>query len=389
MARFKINPEMLLWARERGRFSPEELAKKIRVSLKTYEKLEAGDKSPTLKQLYALGKRLNRAPQFFVRNTPPDEPDILAEMRRLPGAEVGQESHELAIRIRLVLDYREMAIRLLGSLGDEIPQLGIKASTQDDVEELSALVRDRVGIDTKEQSKWRDPYQALRTWRQALEESGVLVFQVPYVSLEEMRGFSIPLEPLPIIGVNTADFPRPRIFTIFHELAHIIIGEQVLDGSEANLWSLSPDFQVEHFCNQFSAAFLMPRRDVLEQAAEFGNGANDHWDLVEVGRLANRYQISSEVVARRLRTLRLISSASFNELLTDFRARKPVKRGGGGNPYRTRLSRVGMLLSELAFRGYYANVLNESDLSSLFELKVQNLGNLEELAIGTNSGFGE
>jgi Zn-dependent peptidase ImmA (M78 family) len=332
-----------------------------------------------MRQFYLLSKNLNRSSVFFFSDSPPDEPDILREMRRLPGSEIGEESPQLAYRTSLIIDYREMALELFKSLNEEIPLLGIKAKTEEDPEDLATKIRARVGITNKEQFSWHnDRYKALRTWRGALEDSGVLVFQLPFVDLIEMRGFSIPFDPLPIVGMNSKDTVNARIYTIFHELTHIIIGESMLDSFKKELWEISSDFRVENFCNRVSAAVLMPRGDVLEQITSMQKGDNSHWELSEIRRLANRYTVSWEVVTRRLRGLNKISTSSYTDIIDYLRSSQPPPRKDGGNPYSNSISRVGGLLSELAFRAYYENQVTSSELSSLFNLQVKHLDKMEE-----------
>jgi len=210
-----INPTLLAWARIRARYSQEELAKKIGTTPEKYEKFEEGKASPTLRQFYKLGKKLNRSAQFFFAEIPPEEPDTLTEMRRLPGSEVGKESPELTYRVSLIIDYRRMALRLFEALHEEIPRIGIHAEIKDNPENVAREIREKLGVSIELQSSWRsDDYLALRTWRAGLEKIGVLVFQIPYVSLSEMRGLSISFDLLPIIGINSKENVAILVFQL-------------------------------------------------------------------------------------------------------------------------------------------------------------------------------
>ena len=55
-----INPQNLIWARERARYSQEKLEKRVGVSLNKYRQWESGNAKPTIHQVYDLVRMLNR-----------------------------------------------------------------------------------------------------------------------------------------------------------------------------------------------------------------------------------------------------------------------------------------------------------------------------------------
>src|SRR5206468_7791875 len=61
-------------------------------------------------------------------------------------------------------------------------------------------------------------------WRGAVEQAGVLVFMFPKVSLTQARGVTLPLFPLPAIGINSKETSAgARSFTLVHELVHVAL----------------------------------------------------------------------------------------------------------------------------------------------------------------------
>jgi Zn-dependent peptidase ImmA (M78 family) len=69
------------------------------------------------------------------------------------------------------------------------------------------------------------PYEHVNTWVSALEEAGVLVLASAggRVKVNEMRGFSLYYDQLPVIMVNGADSPRGRLFSLLHEFVHLLL----------------------------------------------------------------------------------------------------------------------------------------------------------------------
>ena len=73
-----------------------------------------------------------------------------------------------------------------------------------------------------------------------------MVFQTGEITLEEMRGFTIAERRLPVIVLNAKDSPRGRIFTLMHELTHLMLGQDgVCDPVRVGRHAQSPDERVE------------------------------------------------------------------------------------------------------------------------------------------------
>src|SRR5439155_13325481 len=112
--------------------------------------------------------------------------------------------------------------------------------------------------------------RAFDFWRRKLEESGVLVFVIsgPHYSVDfdEMRGFAIAREILPVAVVNGRDYSQGgKCYTLLHELAHILLGESAItNGTDFN--STSEEQRIERFCDAVAAAALMPSKLVLSFA---------------------------------------------------------------------------------------------------------------------------
>jgi len=386
-----INPHVLRWAREKAHYTEDQLSKQLGVSVERYQKWESGDVKPTLKQLYKLVNRLNRSVHTFYLNEIPDEPEILPELRRLPGRPAGQESPEFIKQFNYAIERRALALRLYQGLGEKPPPFILTAHISENPQDVAQRVRDAIGVTNQEQDSWVDDYQALRSWRFLLERSGVLVFQIPYVSLQEMRGFSIAYDPLPIVGFNSRDYPKPRIFSLIHEFAHLLLGDKILHDASESLFHFDSAFRTESFCNRVAASIIIPQEDLEAAVKDQGFGFRSTWTDSEIRALSARFKISRAVVLRRLNELNLISGDSFFELRPEYDSAPPIqhsKETSGGNPYLNRIYHIGPLLSELAFKSYYEGNISASSLSSIFNLQVKYLASMEEKVFGSSYAFG-
>ena len=374
--RAHINPELLVWARERARFDEESIAARLGTSAEQYATWEAGTKKPTLKQLRRIAKAFGRPPAMFYLDSPPDEPEVLKEMRHLPSVAEGPESPDLALQVRLAVERREVAFALHRELHESPPYLGLTLSLSDDPEEVAPSVRDVLGVSLDEQVEWSARRAALRNWRLAFERAGVLVFQVPGVPLEEMRGFAIAERPLPVIAYNSKDTSDAgRIFTLFHEFGHVLLGSTSLD-TQSSL-SSEARWQVERFCNHLAAATLVPKDDLVQIAGSVRGGL---WAERDVMELARRFGVSGSMMVRRLNRFDLIASGAYEALLEHFDTyvSSATDDDGGGNVYSNRLVHIGRYLTELAFRTYSEERMTATDLSALVNLQVRHLDALAD-----------
>ena len=151
------------------------------------------------------------------------------------------------------------------------------AGLEDDVVEIAATMRHRLGLDLEERrqlSTWTD---ALRRFIEQADTLGVLVMVSGVVGSnnrrrldpQEFRGFAL-VDPLaPLVFVNGADTKAAQMFTLAHELAHLWLGESGISDAEARA---TPDQGVERWCNRVAAELLTP-------LAEFRGEFDDHANL--------------------------------------------------------------------------------------------------------------
>ena len=122
------------------------------------------------------------------------------------------------------------------------------------------------------------------------------MIQVQRVSTDEMRGFSLSGELMPVIAISRADRPRGKIFTLLHELVHVAM-------RHSGLCDLSRDSSQpeERYCDEVAAAALMTRALFNEAAA--GVDPASYADLRGIG---DRFGANAEAVLIRLVHLDLV-----------------------------------------------------------------------------------
>ena len=380
-----VTPSVLRWARERAHVDVEQAARKVKKSTDQYLAWEAGGAHPTMRQAEVLADLFLVPLATFFRESPPAWPDPLVQMRRLPGLS-RRPSPELVRQVRLAYARREAALDLIAEIDEEPPAFQAEATTEEPAEAVADRLRYLIGITVEEQVSWPAEGDALNRWREAVERTGVLVFQVPYVDLADMRGFAIAERPLPVIGYNAKDSVAGRIFTLIHELAHIVLGQSTLEGGDL---SVLEDEAVERFCNEVAAAVLVPSRAVLTDQIVASLGPDASWMPQQVQRVARKFKVSDAVMARRLRDLGRVNVDAYGRLYLRFSKGEYAPAGSGGNPYTNAIKRLGQPFLRLAFSSAYQEKITPLKLSGLVGVSVGKLGNLEQRVIGRNVMFSE
>lgn len=222
-----VEPALLLWARESAGLTIEAASKSV-TTPERLELWEKGESAPTIRQLYLLANKYKRPLSVFYLSEPPSDFQALQDFRRLPGTVAGLFSPELNYEIRAAQERREIALELYEELNEPVPTFGLRADRRRNPEMLGMEIREYLGVTYDQQRSWQDARKAYNAWRNLIETVGVLVFQASRIAIGEMRGFAIAEEELPVIAVNSKDYPSGRTFSLLHELCHLVLGESAL-----------------------------------------------------------------------------------------------------------------------------------------------------------------
>lgn len=389
-----VKPELLIWARETAGLTRDEAAKKVQVKPERLESWERGGRRPTINQLRKLSRAYKRPLAIFYLPEPPKTFKAMRDFRRLPGEIAGKESPQLRLEIRRAQYRREVAIDLYEALEGIPPSFTATANLSEDTENLASRIRELLGITYREQVGWKTPYEALNGWRSALEDIGVLVFQATGVEVSEMRGFSISDTPFPAIVVNIKDSPRGRIFTMLHEFVHIMIEKGGLCDLTEDRWRPPEEQEIEIFCNRVSGATLVPERYLLQEDIVAAKGQSLEWDDEEISTLAKRYNVSREVLLRRLLIIGLTTKEFYQRKREEFEAEYELleksrsAQGGYAPPHRMAISSAGHLFTHLVLTSYHQERITSSDLSELLEVRLKHMPKIEKEVIGHSVEFG-
>ena len=388
-----VNPELLAWARKSSRFSLEEAAKKLRVPVERVMQWESGFDRPTIAQLRRMADIYKRPLAVFYLPEPPKGFDAMriSDFRTLPEAGEPEVSPQLALEIRRAHQRREVALFLASELAQIGPELPTHIGVGDDPEQVAGQVRDYLGIALEDQFSWLDPDVALKAWKTAIENVGILVFETERVPLEEMRGMSIGERPFPVIALNGKDWPRGKIFTLLHEFTHVLLSQGgICDLRDGPRVSAVAD-TTEIFCNHVAGAALVPKVALLRERLVAARPGQREWRDEEIWDLSKRFSVSTEMLLRRLVLIGAAREEFYRQKRKEFlaayaeqreRRRRYLKDKGGHPPYyRMVLRSNGIRYTKLVLEAYHDRYITASDLSDYLNMRLKHLSAIWEAVL--------
>lgn len=373
MSTANINPQMLTWARERLGLSVPEFAKKLVQKEDKLTAWEGQEAKPTFKQAINFAKKAHIPFAYLFLQEPPVEQLLLADLRTLGSQQPGKYSVELNDTIKLMqgrqLWYREFL------LAEGASKLDFVGNFQNNLD-VNAIVEDihnKLGLSTLSRTgNWEDYY---RTLVNKIEALGVLVMRQGFfghhtrpLRVEEFRGFALVDDYAPLIFINHADAPGPRLFTLIHELAHIWIG--VSGVSDLNT---SAEKESEKICNAVAAELLVPE---IEFKKSWVSDIED-WQEQLPG-LAAQFYVSQWVIARRALTFSFITKKAYQQFIDTekkaFQTRQ--KQGNGPSYYVTKKSQVSKRFTKALVNDALNGNTPLREAANLMQMKPANLSKI-------------
>lgn len=321
-------PSVVAWAIHESGFTIPKLAIILGLPEQVIEGWTHGQ-HPELAAFRRFAAVVERPLAAFLLPEPPSgslPPVKFRHSRSTAGRELNPEERRRireAARLQGIMSWLAAEMEMRG------PEV-LSYTTKDDPEIVARAIRAQTGISLETQLSWSSGTEALRAWRASVEGCGVSVFMVP-MGEESCRGFSVWDDRAPLIAVNTAWMTEARIFTLFHEYAHLVTRTNSVCVEDAPLGSSIAGDKTERWCERVAAAVLIPSEGLDTVLADL-RGPDRKTDFVAVTRVASRLRVS-----RRAAALRLIETGQAPwSLFKSLPSHADLRLGGGGGHGRTR-----------------------------------------------------
>ena len=220
-----VQPEVLRWARETVGLSIDEVATMLRISPGDIADWEAGAGAPTYVQLEKLAYQVFKRPlAVFFLPAPPEEKVPQREFRTLPETDMRSLARDTYLQIRHAHAFQLSLKEVFNGRNpaDELIWRSLTLSLSESVSVQAEKIRLLLGITLDEQTSWRNDDLALKQWRKAIEDAGIFVFKSSFKQ-REISGFCLMDDAFPIIYLNNSTTKTRQIFSLLHELAHLLL----------------------------------------------------------------------------------------------------------------------------------------------------------------------
>lgn len=370
-------PSILKWARLS---SGKSLAEVSRILGKEEEEIlrwEAGAASPTYSSLEKMAYQIYKRPlAIFFFPDPPTEPTPSKEFRTLPDAFKDKFHSDTVLAFRQA-EVFQLSLREIHE-DEKLPErIFDKFSFNENsaIVKVSEQVRKYFDVSIQHQKGFNDAEKAFKFWRSKVEAAGVHVFKRPFKQTD-LSGFCLVDADFPVIIVNNKNSFTRQLFTLFHELAHVLSRVSSITDITGNVTKIVlPSFQnFEVACNKFANEFLVPDSDFFKLYS-----GNPDEDKIEY--FAQLYSVSRELILRKLLDREIVTESFYNKKRREWNDQLRESKSNSGNYYATQSAYLGDRYLNLAFSKYYSGKIPIERLSEYLNVKVKNIPKLESYVL--------
>lgn len=367
----EVNPEWIIWSRKSLNYTIESASKKLKIKETTLMEWETTGKL-TYKNINKLANIYDVSPLLFLNNTPP--PKIkqyikdyrtMNDKRLISSPEILKEIKH-AKRKRLLL--LEIAEKLDKDLSFKYYQEEKQSKTK-----VVNIIRESLNVNADKLNNY-----TVDQWIREFEKLNILIFKFYNIKPEDINGYAFNNSQLPIIGINNRNHDKEKIFSLFNEYAHLLIGKDGISGDYNRE-------KEEAYCNAIAAEILLPEKEIKNIRISNINS------VIRI--VSARYNANTETILYRLKNLKMLTDEELEEQLirrvytpqeeeklekeeeklleqddTTPKRKETKKRNKTQQKYKTmaskNLNQNGYLYVELLLEAYDEDLINDLDLSN-------------------------
>lgn len=283
--------------REQANLTAKEVAHRIGVDPTAFSKIESGKRSVKTTELADLATTLGVSPLALLGEDSLSSRLSVARRRSPTGSESGEAQARLIALADLHQVLAEDGLEANVHL-DDLPSVDI-SDWRGDAARLAAWARGKINADQNGTGNFSDLAVAIE------EHLGIDVIVEAYPD-DGLIGAAIVDREFPLLFVNAREFLPRALFTLAHELGHVLASDAETIAHDHDLANSSDD---ERFANEFAAAFLMPEAKVEEQIARRG------LDVVSMATMLHDFGVSFLALVCRLHNLGCIDTTRRDRML--------------------------------------------------------------------------
>lgn len=359
--RVEIQRDVLLWAIERTQRSVEQLA-----TVPDFARIQewvSGESQPTFTQAKKLAARARIPFGYLLLDEPVDNSPKLVDFRTVNSEERITFSPDLEGVIKICQSRLSWYAEMAGELDEEPSGLVGSFRKSDDSKTAARKILENLDWRPGREVKGRERVLDLAD---AIQAAGILVMRSSVVGSstarklrkEEFRGFSLIQAGFALIFVNGDDFKVGQLFSLAHELGHILLGSPGVSGERNN------HREIERWCNSFASELIFPSESavqILEQAMSLEDASQSAY---------KEFGVSSEVFAWTLVDCGRLSRGTAEEFLRNRdKYDHSAKSSGRGNYFNNLASQYGYRFADAVTGALAEGIISTSEGSRQLGIK--------------------
>ena len=380
VTRLSVEPSVLRWARETAGLDLDTAATRIGVKPDRVTQWEDGSLAPTINQIRTMADVYARPLAALLMSEPPAE-DVKRELPDFRRPEAQSRVVSRALQKATMRAYRQRDALRDVAADLELPESESTATyALDQALDPSALgeqLRNALRLDLIPKPVLLQPETLLRDLVRQAERLNVTVIQVQRVAIAEMRGFSLGAGSCPIVALNGSDWPRGKVYTLLHELAHVGFRSDGLCDLQHG-----QDARLERMCDAVAAAALMPAQAFV---AALGSARPGRLSVDLARAVGNEFGASGESALLRMVELGRATwddywrlKPEFDSAYTEYKAAEKERNAGQDSPifYQVKRRDLGRRFISQMVTAYEEDALSSRDLVQLLEVSYDKIPKL-------------
>lgn len=346
----KISTAILKAIRESSGYSIDDIAKRLKSSAERIRSVEEGAADFSITQIKKLADIYHRPLAAFFGEVTPHPLYKLTDYRINRDKKITPQVFLAERRA----SYLSSKLTELSDKKSQIPSLPDNLSPEALADEFRKHLK--AGL-----IKDENPGKILSYYKKVLEDNLLVsVIEYPFKA-DDVRAFCIPSE-ISIIVLNESDDAKVKLFSLFHEMCHLLKRSYGLCSMELEAkWE---NMKIESECNSFAAEFLVPKSDLKTEIEKINK-----IDWEGVSSLSGVYGVSKHVIMLRLLSLRNIGQKEYDDLKTNWNADLKKKGFGKRNWDRVYLNRVGNFAVQKVSAAYKKGDISYSEVADILNVK--------------------
>ena len=374
-----VNGKIIQWAREYYNMSYEEAAQRIGVDVDKYKNWENGTDYPTYAKLRKISDAFHKPSALFFFPVPPQIKSPKGDLRTLPDTVVNRLSRNVILQLEKAKVYQLSLIELYGERDSVFLH---RNEFPDGVDALCDFFRKKLEFPIAAQKARKSTKVVFEIYREKFYDIGIYVFKDSFKD-NAISGLCVKDNRFPVIVINNSMSFARQIFTLFHELYHLISDTSGAEIIRDDFFSMLDEGQsdIERNCDSFANSFLVPLADFKQELKK------SPIDEKRIEELAQLYSVSREAIMYKLLTMGKITNNDYSQLKEVFYGeaiRTQGKKEGKTSLVAAMLKR-GMSPEDIKkysgvsdeFRQYFSGKISGVKAGEMLQSKVDHLPRLE------------